>query len=101
MQLALESSEEDGGVEGLGLLAGKVVRLEAERVPRLGWAVVEPWGDAYYFAHSYAAQSPDAIATSDGITVAVQRGSFLGVQFHPEKSGDAGLDFLEQCLSRV
>ena len=101
MQLALETSEEDGGVEGLGLLSGEVVRLQAERVPRLGWAIVEPWGDAYYFAHSYVAVAPDSIATSDGVCVAVQRGSFLGVQFHPEKSGDAGLEFLEQCLSRA
>ena len=101
MQLALEMSEEDGGVEGLGLLSGEVVRLSAERVPRLGWAMVEPWGEAYYFAHSFAAQSSDSIATSDGITVAVQRGSFLGVQFHPEKSSGAGLDFLEKCLSRA
>lgn len=99
MQLALEASEEDGGVEGLGLLSGEVVRLTTGRVPRLGWAIVEPWGDAFYFAHSYAAQSPDSIATSDGITVAVRRGPFLGVQFHPEKSGDAGLEFLEKCLS--
>jgi glutamine amidotransferase len=101
MQLALDASEEDGGVEGIGLLRGEVVRLVAERVPRLGWAAVEPWGDAYYFAHSFAAQAPDVIATSEGITVAVQRGSFLGVQFHPEKSANAGLDFLEQCLSRA
>jgi glutamine amidotransferase len=101
MQLALASSEEDGGVACLGLLEGKVVRLVADRVPRLGWAIVEPWGDAYYFAHSFVADAPDAVATSDGLTVAVQRGAFLGVQFHPEKSGDAGLNFLGQCLSRV
>lgn len=99
MQLALQSSEEDGGVEGLGLLEGNVRRLHADRVPRLGWAVVEPWGDAYYFAHSFAGESPNVIATSDGINAAVQRGSFLGVQFHPEKSGAAGLEFLEKCLS--
>ena len=99
MQLALESSDEDGGVQGLGLLNGHVGRLQSERVPRLGWAVVEPWGDAYYFAHSYGAVASDVVATSEGITVAVQRGSFFGVQFHPEKSGRAGLDFLEQCLS--
>ncbi|MBW4077178.1 MAG: imidazole glycerol phosphate synthase subunit HisH [Acidobacteria bacterium] len=99
MQLALDASEEDGGVEGIGLLNGVVTRLDAERVPRLGWALVEPWGDAYYFAHSFAAQSNDVVATSEGITAAVQRGSFLGVQFHPEKSAQAGLDFLERCLS--
>ena len=98
LQLALEQSDEDGGVSGLGLLPGHVRRLGAERVPRLGWAVVEPWGEAYYFAHSFAADSPDQTATSEGVTAAVRRGSFFGVQFHPEKSGAAGLDFLEQCL---
>jgi imidazole glycerol-phosphate synthase subunit HisH len=98
LQLALESSEEDGGVDGLALIPGRVRRLVAGRVPRLGWAIVEPWGEAYYFAHSYVAESPDSVATSDGVCAAVRRGSFLGVQFHPEKSGAAGLDFLDQCL---
>jgi glutamine amidotransferase len=101
LQLAMASSEEDGGVKGLGLLSGDVVRLREGRVPRLGWAVVEPWGEAFYFAHSYAVRSPDAVASVDGVTVAVRRGSFTGVQFHPEKSGPAGLEFLDQCLSLV
>lgn len=101
MQLAMESSEEDGGVRGLGLLSGEVVRLREGRVPRLGWAIVEPWGEAYYFAHSYAVRSPDAVASVEGVTVAVRRGAFTGVQFHPEKSGPAGLEFLDQCLSLV
>ncbi len=99
MQLAMASSEEDGGVNGLGLLEGDVVRLKEGRVPRLGWSVVEPWGQAYYFAHSYAVRSSDTVADVEGVTVAVRRDSFLGVQFHPEKSGPAGLDFLDQCLS--
>jgi glutamine amidotransferase len=99
MQLAMARSEEDGGVEGLGLLEGDVVRLHESRVPSLGWSVVEPWGEAYYFAHSFAVRSPDAIASVDGVTVAVRHDEFLGVQFHPEKSGPAGLDFLDQCLS--
>lgn len=99
MQLALQASEEDGGVKGLGLLDGLVVRLDASRIPRLGWAVVDPWGDAFYFAHSFVAESPDAVATSEGLVAAVQRGSFLGVQFHPEKSDHAGLTFLDSCLS--
>jgi glutamine amidotransferase len=99
MQLALETTEEDGGVTGLGLLKGHVTRLTTQRVPRLGWAMVEPWNEAYYFAHSYASESPDTVATSDGVSVAVRSGSFFGVQFHPEKSGPAGLNLLEQCLS--
>jgi imidazole glycerol-phosphate synthase subunit HisH len=99
MQLALQSSEEDGGVDGLGLLKGHVRRITSGRVPRLGWAFVEPWGEAYYFAHSYASDSLDTVATSDGVSVAVRNGSFFGVQFHPEKSGPAGLKLLESCLS--
>jgi glutamine amidotransferase len=101
MQLAMASSEEDGGVKGLGLLEGEVVRLREGRVPRLGWSIVEPWGEAYYFAHSYAVVSPDAVASVDEVTVAVRRDAFFGVQFHPEKSGTAGLAFLDQCLSLV
>jgi imidazole glycerol phosphate synthase glutamine amidotransferase subunit len=101
LQLSMESSDEDGGVVGLGLLEGRVRRIESDRVPRLGWADVQPWGEAFYFAHSFAAQSPDVVATSDGITAVVQRDAFIGVQFHPEKSGTAGLRLLERCLTRA
>ncbi|MHB8641563.1 MAG: imidazole glycerol phosphate synthase subunit HisH [Gaiellaceae bacterium] len=102
LQLALESSEEDGGVECLGFLPGRAVRIEGERVPRIGWANVDSIGDAFYFAHSYAAVTPCATAMSEGIVAIAERGSFTGVQFHPEKSGAAGARFLEtQCLSRV
>src|SRR5260221_10023160 len=102
LQLALESSEEDGGVECLGLLPGHAVRIEGARVPRIGWATVDGIGDAFYFAHSYAAVTSCATATSEGIVAIAERGSFTGVQFHPEKSGAAGARFLEtQCLSRV
>jgi imidazole glycerol-phosphate synthase subunit HisH len=101
LQLALEESEEDGGVEGLGLVPGRAVRLNGERVPRIGWAPVEPDGTPYYFAHSYAAVTPAAVATSEGIVAEVEWDSFTGVQFHPEKSGAAGARWLEQCLSRA
>ncbi len=101
LQLALDESEEDGGVTGLGLVPGRAVRLREGRVPRIGWAPVEPSGETYWFAHSYAAETDAAVATSEGIVAVVESGSFLGVQFHPEKSGAAGARFLEQCLSRV
>jgi glutamine amidotransferase len=77
------------------------VRLRDGRVPRIGWAAVEPGGDAFWFAHSYAAETPAATATSEGIAAVVEHEAFLGVQFHPEKSGAAGARFLERCLSRV
>ena len=101
LQLALEESEEDGGVPCLGLLPGRAVRLREGRVPRIGWAPVEPWGDAFYFAHSYAADTPAASAYSEGIVAEARSGAFVGVQFHPEKSGAAGARFLERCLSRA
>lgn len=99
LQLALERSDEDGGVQGLGLLPGRAVRLREGRVPRIGWAQVEPGREAYYFAHSYAAETPSASATSEGIVAEARSGSFVGVQFHPEKSGAAGARFLKRCLS--
>ena len=101
LQLALEESEEDGGIPGLRLLPGHAVRLREGRVPRIGWARVEPSGEAFYFAHSYAAETPAATARSEGIVAVAEAGSFLGVQFHPEKSGAAGGRFLARCLSRV
>ena len=68
-------------------------------MPRIGWAPVEDRG-AFYFAHSYGAVTPHATAWSEGIVAEVRHGSFLGCQFHPEKSGDLGARYLEtQCLS--
>ncbi len=124
LQLALDESEEDGGVAGLGLVPGRAVRLHGERVPRIGWAEVQPspslqatgssgratpalpaslpaFGEAYWFAHSYEAKTEATVATSEGHSAIVEHGSFTGVQFHPEKSGAAGARFLERCLSRV
>jgi imidazole glycerol phosphate synthase glutamine amidotransferase subunit len=101
LQLALDRSDEDGGVKGLGLLPGCAVLLREGRVPRIGWAQVDPGGEAYYFAHSYAAETPTAAATSEGIVAEARFGSFVGVQFHPEKSGAAGARFLKRCLSPV
>lgn len=98
LQLALDESEEDGGVEGLGLVPGKAVRLTDGRVPRIGWAPVDPHGAAYYFAHSYAAVTPAATATSEGIVAEARHGSFVGVQFHPEKSGAAGARYLADLV---
>ncbi len=95
LQLALEFTEEDGGVEALGLLPGRAVRLTEGRVPRIGWAEVDDRG-AFYFAHSYAASTPCATAWSEGVVAEVRHGSFVGVQFHPEKSGPDGARYLEE-----
>ncbi len=101
LQLAVERSEEDEGVVGLGLLPGRAVLIREGRVPRIGWAPVEPGGETYYFAHSYAVESPAAVGYSEGIVAEAAQGSFVGVQFHPEKSGNAGSRFLQRQLDRV
>jgi glutamine amidotransferase len=100
LQLALDESEEDGGVEGLGLVPGRSVRLTEGRIPRIGWAEVDSLNETFYFAHSYAAETAFATAHSEDIVAVAERGAFSGVQFHPEKSGAAGARFLESlCLS--
>ena len=102
LQLALDESEEDGGVAGLGIVPGRSVRLHEGRVPRIGWAEVDALDASFYFAHSYAAETTYATARSEGIVAVVEHGAFTGVQFHPEQSGAAGARFLESlCLSLV
>ena len=101
LQLAVERSEEDGGVECLGILPGTARLLREGRVPRIGWASVEPGGEAFYFAHSYAVDTPAATRYSEGVVAEAAAGSFVGVQFHPEKSGNPGVRFLEAQLARV
>jgi len=101
LQLALDESEEDGGVAGLGLAPGRAVRLREGRIPRIGWATLDPGGETFWFAHSYAAETPAATATSEGLTAVVEHGSFVGVQFHPEKSGAAGARYLDRVLADV
>jgi glutamine amidotransferase len=98
LQLALDWTEEDDGVEGLGLVPGRASRLREGRVPRMGWAEVDERG-AFYFAHSYAAETPHATAWSEGVVAEARFGSFLGCQFHPEKSGALGATYLEEALS--
>ena len=113
MQLMADAGEEHGRHQGLGWIRGTVRRLAAEgvRVPHMGWNRVEPVpgalvqpGDAY-FVHSYALDGADpadvAATASHGIRfpAAVQRGSMLGVQFHPEKSQGYGLHLLARFLA--
>ena len=59
---------------GLGLVPGRARRLAGGRVPRIGWAAVEPGGEAFYFAHSYAAESPPRRRRSEGIVAIAEAG---------------------------
>jgi glutamine amidotransferase len=103
MQVLFETSEERGPVRGLGVLPGRVVRLsDAVRVPHMGWNTVG--AEHFYFDHSYAAQPGDESIVSGWAehggrwAARVETGSILGVQFHPEKSGRAGIELLRGWL---
>jgi len=117
LQMLFEHSEE-GDVPGLGILPGQVLRFPAEetvarglKVPHMGWNEVDqaeahplwagiPDGSRFYFVHSYYVEpaDPSTIAGSTvyGIpfTSAVARANIFAVQFHPEKSAQAGLQLL-------
>ncbi len=117
MQLLYERSEE-GDVECLGLIPGKVVKLPASsaiRVPHMGWNTLQPLrgnslsegidaGDRAYFVHSYAAPvTADCVLASDhGLAFAAvaQRGRVAGAQFHPERSARVGARLLRNFLER-
>ena len=88
LQLALEESEEDGGVAWPRARSGprSPARRRARAAHRLG-ARSSRAASTYWFAHSYAADTPAATATSEGVVAEARCGSFTGVQFHPEKSG--------------
>lgn len=104
MQVLFESSEEKGPVRGLGVLEGTVSRLPATaRVPHIGWNTVDE--EYFYFDHSYAVEPVDeAIVTGRtehgrSLVARIEIGPILGVQFHPEKSGRAGISLLSGWLS--
>jgi glutamine amidotransferase len=113
MQLLFESSSENDGSAGLGLLSGRVERLPAPglKIPLIGWcpvkwskrsALIEDVPDEcpFYFVHSFApvdAVEDDVLGRAEyglPFTCAVERGNVFGAQFHPEKSSTAGLRLL-------
>ncbi len=116
MQLLFEGSEEGAG-EGLGLVAGRVTRLDARRVPQIGWNALEGASDplfaaapveSAYYANSFACRPDDAAVAvawstheGDRFPAAVRRGRTVGVQFHPEKSSKAGLAFVRAWLAEA
>lgn len=119
MQILFESSEEDPGIEGLGILKGTVARFAKSRlkVPHMGWnrlrvtegsrLLANLGAEPYvYFVHSYFVlpedQSVTAATTEYGIpfTAAVESGEVAGTQFHPEKSQETGLRILQNFATR-
>jgi glutamine amidotransferase len=114
MQLMADYSKE-GDVTGLGLFPGSTEKFDNEitKVPHMGWNSIEirkgselfngiESGEMFYFAHSYYLPL-NIYATSVtnhniAFAASVEIGNFYGVQFHPEKSGDAGLKLLKNFI---
>jgi imidazole glycerol-phosphate synthase subunit HisH len=112
LQLLFDSTTELGGSDGLGLLEGPVVELDAEglKVPHIGWSPVRweresrlteglPSGTPFYFVHSFAPRpgGEDLLGSAEygaRFACAAERDNVYGVQFHPEKSSTAGLRLL-------
>ena len=116
MQLLFASSEEHGDHEGLALLPGSVVRFRGDyKVPHMGWnrlvykqntsPIFQGIEEGHvYFVHSYHAKpecESDLLAVTDyhqPVTAIVGRDNVYGMQFHPEKSGDIGMQLLNNFL---
>jgi imidazole glycerol-phosphate synthase subunit HisH len=118
MQLLFEASDEGPVADGAGVLPGKIRRLHGPvKIPHIGWdeVTVRPGsrllaglgdGTRFYFVHSYAPE-PDGEAVAavcdygGRFAAAVEHGNLFGTQFHPEKSGAAGLALLANFVAEV
>ena len=121
MQMLFEKSYEFGEHQGLGLLQGSVIPMENTipvelKIPHIGWNELHfckeskllryiKNGDCVYFVHSFYAVDCEesVIATAEygkELTAAVQKGNIMGCQFHPEKSGEVGLNILRAFCER-
>jgi imidazole glycerol-phosphate synthase subunit HisH len=114
LQWLFEGSTEAPGVAGLGAFAGMCERFSSDlKVPHVGWNSLEPDsqsplmnhienGSYVYFTHAYRAAVVNAtVAVTDyggGFSAAVEKDNVMGVQFHPEKSGSAGLRILRNFV---
>lgn len=119
LQLLFGKSDESKGVDGLSLLNGEIVSIPKDmglKVPHIGWNSVSikqkngifkdiPDESYFYFVHSYYlknADKEDVAGTAEygvDIQCAVQHGNLCATQFHPEKSGEAGLKLLKNFLA--
>ena len=119
LQLLFESSEETPGVEGLGILKGKIVKIPPApglKIPHMGWNSLDIKPEArlfkglegnpyVYFVHSYYLKAADegiVAATTEYTThihASVESGNVFACQFHPEKSSDVGLKILKNFAS--
>lgn len=108
MQLLFERSEESPDCKGLGVIPGTCVRVPTGRVPNIGWCKtldrISNNETYFYYVHSFCVvpENPKTVQMQEVDTrfcAAVVQNNIWGVQFHPEKSADAGLAFLKRWCS--
>ena len=117
LHMFYEGSEEGYG-EGLGVLNGKAKKIESGKVPHMGWSYTEflkeniLWksdkiGEWFYYAHSYRVPYDESVVYAfaengwSRIPALVIKDNYVGLQFHPEKSGEAGRIILKGVLEAV
>lgn len=115
MQMYFTESEEDGLHKGLGIMRGRVVMFpKSVKIPQMGWNSIKikkkskllegiKDGDYFYFVHSYYAKPEEDIITATSnygleFPAVVEKNNAYATQFHPEKSGRAGLKILENFV---
>jgi len=117
MQVLFETGVEHGvQTRGLGVLPGRVERLNAPILPHIGWNLVTPPSGSvlfaglpadtrFYFVHSYGVHDTSGLVTraehGEPFVAAVENGAVSATQFHPEKSGDAGATLLANWLETL
>lgn len=112
-QILMQGSEE-GSSPGIGVIEGRVVKLKAERIPQMGWNIVDT-DDAlfdgidnryFYFAHSYHGEPTEKDVVKgtteyegERFPTLFRKWNTVGCQFHPEKSSTSGMKFLKNFIS--
>ena len=119
LHLLFEESEESPNVKGLGIFKGKIVKIPDNRslkIPHMGWNNIRITKDSkilknignepyVYFVHSYYVEAKDESVVSayteygQRLDIAVEQGNVFATQFHPEKSGDTGMEILKNFIA--
>ena len=119
LHLLFEESEESPGVKGLGIFKGKIVKIPDNgslKIPHMGWNNIHITKDSkilknigsepyVYFVHSYYVEAEDSSVVSayteygQRLDIAVERDNVFATQFHPEKSGDTGMEILKNFIA--
>lgn len=111
LQVLFEKSEEAPGIEGLGIIKGEVKKFTQGKIPQIGWNKIKTTknnsyleDDYFYFVNSYYVKPEDDSVISAtceysiDFTASIEHKNLTAVQFHPEKSSDAGIEFFKKWV---